>query len=506
MQAKIDRLTSKIDLMLLGLVLERPMHGYEINQIATSEPMQNWLDISRTTVYYALTRLKKQGLITEMVEKQYNKPDLSIYRITEAGRKLFFDSLAKALAEQEKIFIDYNIGLFFINKLTKEKAFDVLEQRKDFLRKWRSSLQENLRQIRNNPEHPSTLKAVLDHTISIAESEISWISSFIENGSALKPSSDSVFALNGSLANTQLADILRIISSGKRTGTLSLKHGPDLVKICFDSGEVCYVTSSKGLSKDMETNQLGEEVIPASVLKAFNWPDGSFVFTPDLITDSGGISLRVNSCKLILEGCRMIDDWNRIKKVVPSSDIVYELVEGHDISFNKEVLTHEEKTVLDAINGIRSVERLTQITSLSIFDVSRILYTFVICGMVATVSKEKAELFDFLRTFSDALFERLLAIKAEKIARSIEEDLNNLAEQRGMPFSLQDFQLIDHSHVPQDFKEFLSMAKEFCGAQINAVQTQLGSRFAEHVLESIVSQITPEAHDIYERYGFDDIR
>jgi len=295
MKAKVERLISKIDLMILGLVLEKPMHGYEINQIIGSEEMQSWLDISRTSVYYALSRLKKQGFITEVVEKQHNKPDRSIFRITEAGRELFFNSLSQSLAEQERVFLEYNIGLFFINKLTKERAVEVLEKRKRFLKKWRSTLNEHLKVTRNGQEHPSTLRAVIDHTLSFTESEVSWLDSFIESvtGAPLEGGINSIFSLGGSLQEVQLADAIRMIASGERTGTLSLEHGPESIAITFEKGEVCYVAGSSGLFSKDDMGYLEEGAIPNYVLKAFNWPEGSFTFTPDKVVDEGALRLEL---------------------------------------------------------------------------------------------------------------------------------------------------------------------------------------------------------------------
>lgn len=505
MKEKIEKLISKIDLMILGLVLEKPMHGYEINQIISAEEMQSWLEISRTSVYYALTRLKKQGLITEVVEKQYNKPDRSIFRITEAGRELFFDSLSLSLAEQEKVFLDYNIGLFFMNKLTKEKAIGVLEERKRFLKKWRSSLASQLKLVKGNSDHPSTLKAVLDHTLAFAEHEAFWLDSFLENlredGSTSESSSGSVFSLSGNLREAQLPDIIRMIASGGRTGTLAVKNSANTVMISFNKGKVVYVASPELLDSGNGDNSAGDGAVPPEILKTFNWPDGDFTFTPDMVIDNGGVELKLETCALVLSGCRLVDDWNRIKKVVSSSSVIYERSLDQKKFKSEASLSNEEKAVLDQINGIRSVERLAEVTSLSIFEVSRILYTFVICGQIHTASRDRGELFDLLKLFTNALFERLNAIKAERIAEQIAESLNDLSAKRNMPFSLDDFKLVDSQQVPQDLKKFAELVEEFYAEQVKAVSSQLGSRFTQHVIESIVGQLTPEMHDVYARYG-----
>jgi len=398
--------------------------------------------------------------------------------------------------------------LFFLNKLTKEKAADVLERRKRFLKKWRSALNENLKLTTNGSRHPSTLKTVVEHTLSFADQELSWLNGFLESVKGSAPGSDgpSVFSISGDLSEMQLPDVIRTIASGERTGVLRLEHGPEKIGITFVDGTVSYITGSPDLSpKGGDSGSEGVKTIPKEVVKAFNWPAGSFVFTPDIVESEGGLALEAPSCELIFAGCRHVDDWGRIRKVISSANTIYEIT-GSPEKYPENVnLSKEELAVLSQINGLRDVERLAEIIAMSMFDVSRVLYTFVICGLVTTVSKDKGELFSFLSAFSDAVFERLTAIKAEKIAQQVETGLNSLADEHGMPFSLRNYKLTDNVNVPQDFKEFLRLVKDFYSAQIEIVRSQLGNRFTGHMLESIVGQLTPEMYDIYRRHGFNAI-
>ena len=55
--------TTKADLLLLGLVLDRPMHGYELYQQIQSEGIDGWFNISAAGVYYSLRKLRDQELV-----------------------------------------------------------------------------------------------------------------------------------------------------------------------------------------------------------------------------------------------------------------------------------------------------------------------------------------------------------------------------------------------------------------------------------------------------------
>ena len=43
--------TTKIDLLLLGLLLDRPMHGYELYRQIQAEEIDAWFNVSMAGVY-----------------------------------------------------------------------------------------------------------------------------------------------------------------------------------------------------------------------------------------------------------------------------------------------------------------------------------------------------------------------------------------------------------------------------------------------------------------------
>ncbi|MCU1286908.1 MAG: PadR family transcriptional regulator [Acidobacteriales bacterium] len=60
--AKKHNLTTP-DLVLLSLLAERPMHGYEANAELERREVRDWAGISRPQVYYSLEKLARAGLI-----------------------------------------------------------------------------------------------------------------------------------------------------------------------------------------------------------------------------------------------------------------------------------------------------------------------------------------------------------------------------------------------------------------------------------------------------------
>lgn len=52
------------DLVVLSLLAERPMHGYELNRELERREVQDWAGVSRPQVYYSIKKLAEGGFIT----------------------------------------------------------------------------------------------------------------------------------------------------------------------------------------------------------------------------------------------------------------------------------------------------------------------------------------------------------------------------------------------------------------------------------------------------------
>src|SRR4029077_5324501 len=75
------------DLVLLSLLAERPMHGYEANLELERRCIRDWAAISRPQVYYSLEKLAAAGFIrkTESSEPA-SGPERAVFQTAAAGR------------------------------------------------------------------------------------------------------------------------------------------------------------------------------------------------------------------------------------------------------------------------------------------------------------------------------------------------------------------------------------------------------------------------------------
>jgi DNA-binding PadR family transcriptional regulator len=85
------------DLVLLSLLAEIPMHGYQANLELERREVRAWAGISRPQIYYSLEKLAELGFIgTVKDDRAAAGPKRRVYSTTRKGKR----ALARALAEK----------------------------------------------------------------------------------------------------------------------------------------------------------------------------------------------------------------------------------------------------------------------------------------------------------------------------------------------------------------------------------------------------------------------
>ena len=75
------------DLVLLSLMAEQPMHGYQANLELERRQVQDWAGISRPQVYYSLEKLARLGFLREAGDREPSLgPERRIYTTSAKGR------------------------------------------------------------------------------------------------------------------------------------------------------------------------------------------------------------------------------------------------------------------------------------------------------------------------------------------------------------------------------------------------------------------------------------
>ena len=259
-------------------------------------------------------------------------------------------------------------------------------------------------------------------------------------------------ALEGSLKDFGLADILQLIYVQKKTGTLKMKNASSESKVLFEHGLIVTADSSNlegvnkigeillrsgrisqdqlkyALATQRQTNKkvgvvlvemgaiakeylmkaLGLHVKEA-VFSLFRWKEGHYSFEPSDISYERDYGSPINTEFLIMEWVRRIDEWPYIEKKIPNLGFVFERIkentdqvrvvsseeESQDGMFGESrkeegiQITQEEMIVYDLIDGQQDVRQLIEVANLGEFETCKALSNLLTAGLI--VRKSSAE-------------------------------------------------------------------------------------------------------------------
>lgn len=72
------------ELVVLGLLIERPQHGYDLEQVIARRGIRQWTDIGFSSIYYLLTKLEGRGLVEAPAAPAKSR---RVFRATREGRE-----------------------------------------------------------------------------------------------------------------------------------------------------------------------------------------------------------------------------------------------------------------------------------------------------------------------------------------------------------------------------------------------------------------------------------
>jgi DNA-binding PadR family transcriptional regulator len=165
------------DLVLLSLLAERAMHGYQANLELERREIRDWANLSRPQVYYSLEKLARAGLIWRFeTGEPAAGPERSTFETTAKGRA----ALAQALEREEwttqrdrPAFLTW-LGLSW--QATQKTVQQQLRRRGEFLERELTREKETLDSVLKEVGHPHH-EAVWMVSLMIEqfETELKWL-------------------------------------------------------------------------------------------------------------------------------------------------------------------------------------------------------------------------------------------------------------------------------------------------------------------------------------------
>jgi DNA-binding PadR family transcriptional regulator len=170
---RVARKGAALEMAVLGLLHESPLHGYELRKRLNL--LLGWTRLlSYGSLYPALKRMLREGVITEVT----NPASVSLrqritYQITDAGREVF---AAEVTDDGPSAWEDesFNMRFAFFSRTSADVRLRILEGR-------RTRLQERLdRQRRAAGGDDRYLTELRRHAIESVEREVRWLTELID--------------------------------------------------------------------------------------------------------------------------------------------------------------------------------------------------------------------------------------------------------------------------------------------------------------------------------------
>lgn len=220
--------------------------------------------------------------------------------------------------------------------------------------------------------------------------------------------------LQGNIENFTLPEILQLIASGRKSGTLGIQRDDSIVMIYFQTGEIIYgygprqtyhlgqllrdrgkLTSEQleqavsAQAKTDNSKRLGEILVERRFIdradletvvrnqveellySLLSWEKGSFKFYENQFPTDEEITVTLSVENVILEGLRRLDESNLVERTLPDLSKVYSISASQAGRSRSVAMKANEWNIMALVDGRRSLE---QLCSLSQMDRQQTLY------------------------------------------------------------------------------------------------------------------------------------
>lgn len=154
------QISEPAEYILLGLLHERPMHGYELFQQFEGGTLGQIVHLEMSQLYAFLKKLERLDYIEAQVEVQGMRPPRKVFHLTETGRATFFAWLAQPVEKPRDIRILFLIKLYFTQRFQLQQMTSLIEQQIQACQRFLAHLE-----TRHYNGLPDADESFLDHIV-----------------------------------------------------------------------------------------------------------------------------------------------------------------------------------------------------------------------------------------------------------------------------------------------------------------------------------------------------
>lgn len=166
------------ELVIMGLVAEKPQYGYQIEQVILQRGMREWTDIGFSSIYYILNKLENNGFLHSEKMIEGERPARKVYTLTDSGRLEYQEAARIRLTSPHPRSDDFDIGLANLLALDRGEQLQALTS-------YQTTLQARLVQVNGKycmdggEELNTAAYELFGHSIAILSAELEWVTGAI---------------------------------------------------------------------------------------------------------------------------------------------------------------------------------------------------------------------------------------------------------------------------------------------------------------------------------------
>ena len=165
-------------LVIMGLLMKGPAHGYDLKQTLERE-LSPFFEVSSAPLYYTLKKLEQEGVVTKWGAVSGRRPKKYVYSLTAAGREEIKKLLLENITYLHRPSFNLDISLYFLNFLEPQDVVETLKGRLREFRKLKYLLQRQKKGLESNASRRREY-IILAHNIRVTEAEMEFVKDLIK--------------------------------------------------------------------------------------------------------------------------------------------------------------------------------------------------------------------------------------------------------------------------------------------------------------------------------------
>ncbi|WP_040841852.1 PadR family transcriptional regulator [Nocardia brevicatena] len=164
------------ELTVLGLIVECPRHGYDLEQVIEHRGIRQWTEIGFSSLYYLLAKLEKRGLV-HVPDEPATAKSRRVFHATAAGREVAARNALAIIAELRPVPHPLLVGVSNLSLLSERDYARALRERLAHIDARIAAVE-----AAEATQAPLALPAreVFSYSLSLLEAERSWLAARVQ--------------------------------------------------------------------------------------------------------------------------------------------------------------------------------------------------------------------------------------------------------------------------------------------------------------------------------------